>query len=298
MKILHLSIIGVAIAGFLAIPVFIYYQNLSFQQELSSYKENSKLLNSTLNNYVDFFGKISNNYTSTPFSLHLKVYVADPVDTNPVDTVKVNQQYQVVAQVTRQGNQPLIYYYCIVQVQDDKGIDIADGWSQQTMIPKQSLSECATRWIPNSIGNYTISAFAWQDLHGTPRAEPATENVQVLSSLDNNKISATYANGTYTGFPISYTITGDNKLLDASLDSKTKTLELSLQAPSNGTLTVTVPRVLLDAKTLNGQDDMFILLIDGRETKYTQITSALDRTLTIPFEQGAMKIKIIATQII
>ena len=169
-----------AIAGFLAITIFIYYQNLSFQQELSSYKENITLLNSTLNNYVDLFGKIPDNYTSIPFSLHLKVYVADPIDTNPVDTVKVNQQYQVVAQVTRQENQPLIYYYCIVQVQDYKGIDIVDGWSQQTMIPKQSSSECATRWIPNSIGNYTISAFAWQDLHGTARAEPAVENIQVL----------------------------------------------------------------------------------------------------------------------
>jgi hypothetical protein len=180
MKTLHLSIIGIAIAGFLAITGFIYYQNLAFQQELRSYKENITLLNSTLNNYVDLFGKIPDNYTSIPFSLHLKVYVAGPIDTNPVDTVRINQPYQVVAEVTRQENQPLIYYYCIVQVQDEKGINIVNGWSQQTMIPKQSSSECATRWIPNSIGNYTISAFAWQDLSGTPRAEPAVENIQVL----------------------------------------------------------------------------------------------------------------------
>src|SRR6266849_3113486 len=158
MKTLQILIIGVAIAGFLAITIFIYYQNLSFQQELSSYKENIKLLNSTLNNYVDLFGKISDNYTSIPFSLHLKVYVVEPINPDPVTVVKVNQPYQVVAQVTRQENKPLIYYYCIVQVQNDKGIDIVDGWSQQTMIPKQSSSECATRWIPNSIGNYTISA--------------------------------------------------------------------------------------------------------------------------------------------
>lgn len=180
MKTLHYSIIGVAIAGSLAITAFMYYQNLSFQQELSSYKENITLLNSTLNNYADLVGNIPDNYTSIPFSLHLKVYVADPIDTNPVDTVKVNHTYQVIAQVTKQENQPLIYYYCIVQVQDDKGIDIVDGWSQQTMIPKQSSSECAIRWIPNSIGNYTISAFALQDLGGTPRAKPEIENVQVL----------------------------------------------------------------------------------------------------------------------
>ncbi len=180
MKTLYFSIIGVAIAAFLAITILIYYQNLSFQQELIPYKENMTRLNSTLNNYVDLFGKIPDNYTSIPFSLHLRVYVAGPIDTNPVDTVRINQPYQVVAQVTRQENQPLIYYYCIVQVQDEKGKDIADGWGHETMIPKQSSSECATRWIPNSIGNYTISAFAWQDLHGTARAEPAVENIQVL----------------------------------------------------------------------------------------------------------------------
>lgn len=103
---------------------------------------------------------------------------------------------------------------------------------------------------------------------------------------------------TNTNFTINYNITADNKLLDAVLDSKIKTLELSMQASSNGTLTVTVPRALLDSKTNNGQDDMFVLLIDGRETNYMQTTSFLDRTLTIPFEQGAMRIKIIATQII
>lgn len=120
------------------------------------------------------------NTTSSPFPLHLRVYVAGPVDTNPVGLIKVNQPYQVVAQVTRQENQSTIYYYCIVQVQDEKGIDIADGRSQQIMITNQSSSQCAVRWIPNSPGNYSISAFAWQDLNGTPKAEPAVENVQVL----------------------------------------------------------------------------------------------------------------------
>ncbi len=130
--------------------------------------------------FTILFGKIPDNYTSNPFSLHLRVYVANPIDTIPAEVIKVNQPYQVIAQVTRQDNQPLIYYYCIVQVQNEKGIDIADGWNQETLIPNQSSSECAIRWVPNSIGNYTISAFAWQDLNGTPKAEPAIENVQVL----------------------------------------------------------------------------------------------------------------------
>lgn len=180
MKTLHLLIIGLVIAGIISIAISTGYQSLLVQQELKSSQEDIARLNFTLNHYVDLFGKMSDKYTSTPFPLHLKVYVAGSTQTDPINSIKINQPYQAIAQVTRQENQPIINYYCIVQIQDKKGSNIVYSWSQQTMIPKQTSSECATKWIPNSIGNYTISAFAWQDLDGTPRAEPAVENVQVL----------------------------------------------------------------------------------------------------------------------
>ena len=179
MKPFHLLIIGLAI-GIITTVIFTEYQNLLVQQELKSSRADITRLNSTLNNYVNLFGNMPDNYTLTTFPLNLKVFVASSTQTDPVNSIKTNQPYQVITQVTRQNNQPLIYYYCIVQVQDEKGTAIVFGWSQQTMIPKQYSSQCAVRWIPNDVGNYTIHAFAWQDLDGTPRAEPAIEHIHVL----------------------------------------------------------------------------------------------------------------------
>ncbi len=288
--------IGICAIVFFSMAFFIYYQNLSFQQELNLNKEKLMHLNSTLNNYVDLFGMLPDNYTSIPFLLHLKVYVADPLNTTPVDIVKVNQPYQVIAQVVRQENQPIRNYYCIIQVQDEKGFDIADGWSQQTMIPKQPSSQCAIRWIPNSIGNYTISAFAWQDMFGNARAEPAIKNVQVVSFLDNERISVMRTDGTYTGFSVNYTITGNNQIIKANSDVNTKSLVLSLETIINGTLVIDLPRGLIDPKT-NGQDSQFIIIEDGKEDRYTQIkTTDTDRILSIPFQYGVSKLEIISPE--
>jgi hypothetical protein len=74
---------------------------------------------------------------------------------------------------------------------------------------------------------------------------------------------------------------------------------LSLKPTSNGTLVVSIPRALLDAKTNSGQDDQFIILEDGQEINYKQIDSTItDRTLLIQFPNNTSTIEIIVTQIV
>lgn len=294
MKTWQILITIIGIAGFLCMSFFIYYQNVSFQRELDSNKEKIAHLNSTLSNYKSLFGEIQDNYTFTPISLQLQVYVSHALDTNPVQTIEVNQPYMVIAQVKRMVNDPLIYYYCIVDVKNEKNEEVAEGWGHQTMIPKQSSSQCGARWIPTIQGNYTISAFAWQDWIGDPKAEASTSQVQVVSSNNADKISLMYTNGTYTGFPISYTITGDkNKLLNATTETNTKYLVLSLDTPRNGTLTVTIPRVLFDSKTASGNDDHFFVLADGQEIMFNEIKkTSTERTLSIPFAHGVGQMEI------
>src|SRR5574340_746904 len=103
-----------------------------------------------------------------------------------------------------------------------------------------------------------------------------------------------YTNGTATGFSLNYTITGENKLVDANLDSKLKKLTLSLDTIRNGILTIIIPRELLDSKTPSNQDDQFIILEDGQEITYKQIRSTImDRALSIPFQNNTSKIEII-----
>ena len=95
---------------------------------------------------------------------------------------------------------------------------------------------------------------------------------------------------------IGYKITG-GKLLDILPDVKAKSLIVSIDATSDGSLTLTIPRSILDS-TMNGEDDDFFILIDGEEVDFDEITTSIDRTLTIAFQAGAEEIEIIGTFVI
>ena len=95
---------------------------------------------------------------------------------------------------------------------------------------------------------------------------------------------------------IGYTITG-GKLLGIVADFDANSLIISIEATDDGTLTLTIPRSVLDA-TINGEDDDFFVLIDGEEVDFDETTTSTDRTLTIEFPAGAEEIEIIGTFVI
>ena len=97
-----------------------------------------------------------------------------------------------------------------------------------------------------------------------------------------------------TNFTINYDITGNNKLVDANLNAQTTSLALSMHTSSNGTLSISIPRSLLDSNLY--PDTHFIVLVDKKEVRFTEIISLTARTLTIPFEYGAETMEIIAPQ--
>jgi len=95
---------------------------------------------------------------------------------------------------------------------------------------------------------------------------------------------------------IGYTITG-GKLLGIVADFDANSLIISIEATDDGTLTLTIPRSVLDA-TINGEDDDFFVLVDGEEVDFDETTTSIDRTLTIAFPAGAEEIEIIGTFVI
>ncbi|MCV0393202.1 MAG: PEFG-CTERM sorting domain-containing protein [Nitrosopumilus sp.] len=95
---------------------------------------------------------------------------------------------------------------------------------------------------------------------------------------------------------IRYTITG-GKLLSVMPDVDANSLIISIDATSDGTLTLTIPRSVMDA-TINGEDDDFFVLIDGEEVDFSETTTSTDRTLTIAFPVGAEEIEIIGTFVV
>ncbi|CUR51392.1 exported protein of unknown function [Nitrosotalea devaniterrae] len=125
---------------------------------------------------------------------------------------------------------------------------------------------------------------------GTSLPAAIEQNILALSN------SITIPN---TNFSINYDITGNGKILDAKMDAQSKSLILSLETTSNGTLTVSLPRALLDIKKNDRGMGQFYMLADGRETSFKEIhTTPTDRIFSIPFQNGTKNIEIIATELI
>ena len=99
-----------------------------------------------------------------------------------------------------------------------------------------------------------------------------------------------------TEFDVIYSITG-GKIIGITADVEAKSLIVSIQTTSDGMLTITLPRELIDAK-INGEDDSFFVLIDGEEVEFEEESTSTDRALTISFQDGAEEIEIIGTQIV
>ena len=134
-----------------------------------------------------------------------------------------------------------------------------------------------------TVNRTTETSFEFGGSTFIPTEEPSTVTDTTVSVQGSNDL-------------VGYEITG-GKLLGISPDVEANSLIISIDATSNGSLTLTIPRSVLDA-TINGGDDDFFVLIDGEEVDFDETTSSTDRTLTIAFPAGAEEIEIIGTFVV
>ena len=114
---------------------------------------------------------------------------------------------------------------------------------------------------------------------------------QITSTVTDTTVSIEGSNDL-----IGYEITG-GKLLGIIPYVDSNSLIIYIDATDDGSLTLTIPRSVMDA-TINGDDDDFFVLIDGEEVDFDEITTSTDRTLTIVFPAGAEEIEIIGTFVV
>ena len=95
---------------------------------------------------------------------------------------------------------------------------------------------------------------------------------------------------------VGYEIT-NGKLINVIPDTDAKSLLIDIEALEDGSITLTIPRSVLDA-TVNDKDDEFFVLVDGEEVDFEEITTSTDRTITIEFFAGSEQIEIIGTFVI
>ena len=104
-------------------------------------------------------------------------------------------------------------------------------------------------------------------------------------------------------FDVGYAIT-TGEVTDIQIDKGNYSLIVDFNIDAAGNIVLSLPRDSFDAKTTEGSDDVFIVLItnisgDTFEVEYEETqTDSEYRTIKIPFVEGDYKIQIIGTYVI
>ena len=122
--------------------------------------------------------------------------------------------------------------------------------------------------------------------------DPITDDPIILDSV----LTATTITVQDSTDLISYEIV-NAKLLNVIPDIDAVSLLIYIEATDDGSITLTIPRSVLDA-SINDGDDEFFVLVDGEEVDFEEVTTSTDRTLTIEFNAGAEQIEIIGSCVI
>jgi hypothetical protein len=99
-----------------------------------------------------------------------------------------------------------------------------------------------------------------------------------------------------TEYNISSVIDG-GEVLSIIPDPDAASLIFDIVTTSDGEITITLPRELIDAK-IGSEDDVFFVLVDGAEVDFTESNTATHRFLTVPFVHGSEEIEVIGTFVV
>ncbi|MGY5144511.1 MAG: PEFG-CTERM sorting domain-containing protein [Candidatus Nitrosopumilus sp. bin_32a] len=174
---------------------------------------------------------------------------------------------------------------------DGNLIDIAqitiaqDGSYSHTVIAEGPLwkkSGDYTVRVSYGEGNIAESEFGY-----TPKSD--------VTTTTNFEVDA----GSHGTFDVKYTIKGA-AIKDMVVDSDIFALIVQIESTDEGVITLELPREFIGAEKQDGKDDKFIILIDGIEVNYGEISNVGgdSRTISIEFEQGDSDIEIIGTYVI
>ena len=143
---------------------------------------------------------------------------------------------------------------------------------------------------------FTTGGNLWQD----------AGKYEVVAKIGNKNAVTTFQFGGYipfgtmhvdgTDLTVSYKIIG-GQLLKIYPNVQSKSLILSIKAINDGSLTIVLPRSLIDSQS-NGHDIPFSVMIDGKVVEHKEQSSSSDRTLVIPFGKGSNEIVISGTRVI
>jgi hypothetical protein len=116
---------------------------------------------------------------------------------------------------------------------------------------------------------------------------------QTFSSA-NNTFDLTIDNQKY---PLKYNITG-GEVTSITADPAQATFLINVASREDGTLTIELPRNVIDSKAQGNTDEDYAVFVDDQSKSFEEITNNNEvRTIEIGFDNGAEKIEIAGTQI-
>jgi len=96
---------------------------------------------------------------------------------------------------------------------------------------------------------------------------------------------------------LSYDLSGAN-LNNILPQPESNSLLLLIDSMDDGSLSIALPRDVIDAKSANGLDDSFFILVDGEEALFEETISETERIISVNFPAGTEKVEIIGTFVI
>ena len=161
----------------------------------------------------------------------------------------------------------------------------------------ESIFASGNLWQTN--GTYLVRVYYTEEIIGETNFEffNTEQTVEPSSTLSVKIPNASEV------FDVGYAIT-TGKVTDIQVDKDNYSLVVDFNIDAAGELVLSLPREGFDAKTTEGNDEAFIILITNEsgntfEIEYDEMkTNSESRTIKIPFVEGDYRIQIIGTYVI
>jgi predicted secreted protein with PEFG-CTERM motif len=149
-----------------------------------------------------------------------------------------------------------------------------------------------------AVGTYTYRVSSINSVGtGNPSAEASITLVQNTPPPPPIQSSGGLMSITGTSYSVNYNIIG-GKVTGISVDPSTFSLQVQMQSSSDGTLSLNLPRELIDAKKSDGTDDLYLVTADKQILKFTETKTIDMRALTIDIPAGTSQISIYGTHVV
>jgi len=174
-------------------------------------------------------------------------------------------------------------YFCTIHPWM-KGIIMVEGLADSVEETKKETKRKTT--TENEVMIPVADVKEETDENKTKTTEIENKITKFMMNVDENKIA------------LDYDITESVHILDIHPDMETNSLVIKLNATEKGSLTIILPRHVIDATINDKDDDEFFVLVDEEEVDFDEIVTSANRTLTIEFPDNTDEIEIIGSFVI